>query len=474
MYHIFTATLLLSLFSPIAFAQLPYTIVDTDQIRCYDNRTEIVFPKSGQPFFGQDAQYTGNTPKYKDNRNGTISDLRTGLMWTKDPGKKVTWGTAMQNAKKCKVGGYSDWRLPTVKELYSLILFSGNDFDPQSQQNLNAMQPFIDRSYFNFSYGDTSKNERSIDSQFATSTIYKSTTMQGNKTMFGVNFADGRIKGYPVGATRPGRGEKTYYALFVRGNTQYGKNRFKANNDGTVTDFATGLTWMQVDSGHLRAGKRRDGKLNWQEALAWSENLTYAGKSDWRLPNAKELQSLVDYERSPDTTRSAAIDPLFKVTPIKNGAGVKDYPYYWSSTSHCRDIGAQAAVYVAFGRATGWMTNRQTGKKQLFDVHGAGAQRSDTKSGDASKIPYGRGPQGDVVRIDNFVRCVRGGAAEPCSVGPKLEPVPQQQRRSSGTNSQPPQHPRHPMPPRCFGMGRRPPRRSWSNSRRGPRARRLQ
>ncbi|MCK7477912.1 MAG: DUF1566 domain-containing protein [Candidatus Moduliflexus flocculans] len=52
--------------------------------------------------------------------------------------------------------------------------------------------------------------------------------------------------------------------------------------------------------------------LNWQEALAWvqaknAEN--YLGHDDWRLPNAKELQSIVDYTRSPDTTSSAAIDP---------------------------------------------------------------------------------------------------------------------------------------------------------------------
>ena len=44
----------------------------------------------------------------------------------------------------------------------------------------------------------------------------------------------------------------------------------------------------------------------------------------------------------------------------------------------------------------------------LLDVHGAGAQRSDPKSGDAADYAGGHGPQGDVVRIDNYVRCVRG------------------------------------------------------------------
>ena len=43
----------------------------------------------------------------------------------------------------------------------------------------------------------------------------------------------------------------------------------------------------------------------------------------------------------------------------------------------------------------------------LFDVHGAGAQRSDPKSGDPADYPYGHGPQGDVIRIFNYVRAVR-------------------------------------------------------------------
>ncbi|NIP28031.1 MAG: DUF1566 domain-containing protein, partial [Phycisphaerae bacterium] len=186
-----------------------------------------------------------------------------------------------------------------IKELYSLILFSGTDPDPMSRDSVRQ-KPFIDRQYFNFQYGRPERGERVIDSQFATSTKYVSTTMRGDETMFGVNFADGRIKGY--GIRNPRGGEKKFYVLYVRSNKDYGKNDFKDNGDGTVTDKATGLMWMKVDSGKLKAGKNKDGKLNWQEALNWAENLKYAGYSDWRLPNVKELQSIVDYTRSPATT----------------------------------------------------------------------------------------------------------------------------------------------------------------------------
>jgi hypothetical protein len=127
----------------------------------------------------------------------------------------------------------------------------------------------------------------------------------------------------------------------------------------------------------------------------------YLGYSDWRLPNAKELQSIVDYTRSPDTTNSAAIDPLFTVTAITDEADGTNYPFYWTGTTHASITrSGDAAVYIAFGEAFGYMNS-------WVDVHGAGAQRSDPKSGDPDDYPEGRGPQGDAIRINNFVRCVR-------------------------------------------------------------------
>lgn len=91
---------------------------------------------------------------------------------------------------------------------------------------------------------------------------------------------------------------------------------------------------------------------------------------------------------------SAAISPDFHCTGITNEAGEADYPSYWSNTTHAnrtRLSGSQAA-YVSFGRAMGYMN-------QFVDVHGAGAQRSDPKVGNPAEYPYGRGPQGNAIRI---------------------------------------------------------------------------
>ncbi len=379
-----------------------YIIVDTGQQKCYNNSSEIASPQPGQSFYGQDAQFNVNQPHYLDNGDGTITDLVTGLMWQKAVGAKMSFGEALAGADTFSLAGYDDWRLPSIKELYSLILFSGIDPSGWNGTNADLLTPFIDTNYFEFEYGDVSSGERIIDAQYASATKYVGTTMMGAETMFGVNFADGRIKGYPTGPM-PGQTEgKKFFVKYVRGNPDYGVNKFQDNGDGTVTDLATGLSWQRNDS---------QTALSWEEALSLvqqknSEN--YLGYSDWRLPNAKELQSIVDYSRSPSTTQSAAINPIFNCSTITDEGGETNYPFYWTSSTHTNMMNGMNAVYVCFGEALGWMRD-PLGNYQLLDVHGAGAQRSDPKQGDPANWPYGHGPQGDVIRIYNYVRLVRGG-----------------------------------------------------------------
>lgn len=373
-----------------------YPIVDTNQTYCFSDSDVI---PCGQSFIGQDAQYAGLQPAYQDNGDGTVTDLNTGLMWIRDAGAKTTYAEATALLQTYSFAGYDDWRLPTIKELYSLALFSGVDASATNSSAVDGLVPFIDTHFFTFLYGDETGSARVIDAQWLSSTVYDSTVMNGQRCFFGFNFADGRIKCYPL---QPG-GNAGYFAQFVRGGDGYGENAFVDNGDGTITDQATGLTWMQNDNG---AG------TVWGEALSYCESLTLGGHDDWRLPNIKELQSIVDYERSPDVTNSPAIDPLFNTSTITNEAGQTDYPFFWSSTtliSYPNHV--SAATYISFGRALGYM--EQFGG--WVDVHGAGAQRSDQKTTLSESYPQGRGPQGDAVRSDNYVRCVRGGVALPSS-----------------------------------------------------------
>ena len=91
-------TILMACFSSYTLAGQTYPVVDTGQIRCYNNRTEIEYPKAGKHFFGQDAHYNGLQSTYRNNEDGTITDRNTGLMWTQDPGRKKTYEQAVAGA----------------------------------------------------------------------------------------------------------------------------------------------------------------------------------------------------------------------------------------------------------------------------------------------------------------------------------------------------------------------------------------
>jgi len=173
------------------------------------------------------------------------------------------------------------------------------------------------------------------------------------------------------------------------------------NGDGTVSDLVTGLMSQQTPGE----------KLTWDEARTEAASADLAGYSDWRLPTIKELQSLVDYTRSPVTSGIPAIDPVFITSLLDDG----EVPNYWTSTTHM-DGPARGdyAVYVTFGRGLGWMESPPgSGDYALLDVHGAGTQRSDPKTGDPDNYPLGHGPQGDVIRIFNFVRALRDAETSP-------------------------------------------------------------
>ncbi len=433
-----------------------YKIVDTGQSKFFDDKQEIAAPSKGEPFYGQDATHMGNPASYTDNGNGTITDNVTGLMWQKGF-EVMSYPEAMEAIKKFKLAGHKDWRIPSIKEAYSLILFSGSDVSPQLSAGSDSPgTPFININFFDFKYG--ANGNRTIDSQLLTSSLYVGSTEREN-LLFGVNFADGRIKGYGL---KFGNQDKPFMVRFVRG-AEYGINDFADNGNGTISDKATELMWSREDSKKA---------MNWQEALAYAEEMNaqkYLGHSDWRVPNAKELQSIVDYSRSPLSSASPAIDPIFEVSPIKDESGADDFPFYWSSTTHENSGGSTggAGIYVAFGRSLGNMSNMQMmpqqggnnrqqggqrssqgqgqrpegqqqrpqqrqgqqqrpegqrtqqgqGQQQRssnnnsapnwIDVHGAGSQRSDPKSGDPSIYANGHGPQGDVIRIYNYVRLVR-------------------------------------------------------------------
>ncbi|MBU1610951.1 MAG: DUF1566 domain-containing protein [Proteobacteria bacterium] len=338
---------------------------DTGQEYCFDSSKVISCPEPGDAYYGQDAQYAGIARSYTDHGDGSVSDNNTGLTWEKaHHEERIRQVDAVKYCNGLNLGGHDDWRLPSIKELYSIVTFDG-------AQGLKA---YLDTKYFDIAPpASLDANDRFASThspqmmgQTTSSTIYKGNLWgRGQESSFFMNFLDGRIKCAPTGG---GMGQ--LYRC-VRG-PEYGRNDFMDNGDGTVTDRTTGFDWQQADDGQTR---------DWPEALAYCEDLTLAGHDDWRLPNAKELQYILDYTRIPATPKEfTQTDP----------AG-----WYWTSTTLGDSI--SQAIYICFGKGIA---------SDGTDVHGAGAQRSDPKT-TAQKRSGQQGGQQDDVRVDNLVRCVR-------------------------------------------------------------------
>jgi len=101
------------------------SLPDTGQTKCYDNAGNEInpCPSPGQSFYGQDGNYTCNPHSYTLLAGGImVQDNVTGLIWQKDtaPGT-YNWDHAVSYCENLILGGYSDWRLPTIKELTTIV-----------------------------------------------------------------------------------------------------------------------------------------------------------------------------------------------------------------------------------------------------------------------------------------------------------------------------------------------------------------
>ena len=100
---------------------------------------------------------------------------------------------------------------------------------------------------------------------------------------------------------------------------------FTINNDGTVTDPTTGLTWMRCAMGQTWNGTTCTGTAStytYDQANALTGTVTFAGQSDWRLPNIRELQTIMNLSAYGPSIDSTAF-PNFPNAPSN---------YFWSGS----------------------------------------------------------------------------------------------------------------------------------------------
>lgn len=375
---------------------ITYPVVDTMQDKCFDLLgDEVACPAKGEDLFGQDAQYSRVEASYTAQGDGTVLDNNTGLVWEKSPqDDRLQYGEALSYCSALELGGRDNWRVPSIKELYSLADNRGELLKPEEGEPT----PYIDTEYFDFSYP---KGHMAFAGQYWSSTLYVKGPVQNghNQAAFGFNFADGHIKAYGTGldfytgaaATggltgEDGKAPGNYVRCVSGQEDVYGMNAFSDNGDGTVSDRATGLMWQKADDGTRR---------EWKEALAYCEALDLGGYDDWRLPTSKALQSIVDYKR----TSFPAIDTsVFTITEDNETLD------FWTSTTF-GDWKNYANV-IAFGKAL----SKAGDQTEYSDWHGAGAQRSSIKTivgQETTEDTTCSVNACDYNRSDNLVRCVR-------------------------------------------------------------------
>jgi hypothetical protein len=285
---------------------------DTGQTTCYNDLGQVVTCPSPENPLAQDGSYLMNPPSFTINTDGSATDNNTNLMWQReDDNITRTWYEALNYCENLTLGGYTDWRLPTRHELFSIVDFG-------------RYAPSINLSNFPItktdSYWTSSSNQYyPDDAWYVFFGKYRTTTCC-------VGGYCGDWDNYEGVRASYSSKSSSYYVRCVRGK-EFSSGAFLDNGDDTITDLATGLMWQQGSSGSMR----------WTGALAYCEGLTLGGYSDWRLPNIKELESL---------SKEGVTSVFFPKAPCDSID-----PFYWSSTSikdiNCGLFWAQTLAYIA-------------------------------------------------------------------------------------------------------------------------------
>ncbi|WP_338033061.1 DUF1566 domain-containing protein [Leptospira alstonii] len=210
--------------------------------------------------------------------------------------------------------GKTDWRIPTIRELSSLINGSG-------------AIPYIDAAAF--------PNTNSLITY-----ISNTTRVPLPGQVFTTDFANGS-QAFSVGKA------VVRYLRCVSGNSipapSFVDNSFlppPAVATDTVFDQNTGLLWQKCAAGLIGAGcvVGVANTITWAAALNYCDILNFAGRTDWRLPNANEMMSIVDY--------SAAAAPfIFGTFPNTPVAATP----FWTSTTGSGVLLARVFGFYAAG-----------------------------------------------------------------------------------------------------------------------------
>ncbi len=168
---------------------------------------------------------------------------------------------------------------------------------------------------------------------------------------------------------------------------------FTDNGDGTVTHKITGLTWKRCSEGKTWSGGTCTGTAtNYSGYAATGFSATFAGKSDWRWPTVRELQSITEVE---------AASPSINTTVFPNAEAM----FFWSSTEV---VGNSAnAYYVVFSTGATGAVSKQ-GNFNVRLVRGVPSALTSTNRPDTDYVDNGDGTVTHIPTMLTWKRCAEG------------------------------------------------------------------
>jgi hypothetical protein len=259
---------------------------------------------------------TSSVLPYTNNGDGTVTDPRTGLTWMRcalgqtwtgsscsGTASTYTWTQAVALTGTLNIAGKSDWRLPNVRELQSII-------------DRSTYSPAIHVGAF--------PNTPSNGFFWSASTYTYSTDYRTSRWY--VNFDNG-VTTYSQSGNFHVRLVRSGQSLGILNLARPTADYFD-HGDGTTTHTPSGLMWKRCAEGLSWSGSTCTGSANrYNGADVQGLSSVFAGKNDWRLPSEEELISLVDY--TIDNNYSSAINTtLFPLSP---------WDWFWSASFYKPD-----------------------------------------------------------------------------------------------------------------------------------------
>jgi hypothetical protein len=276
-----------------------------------------------------------------EEQDEVVLDKKTGLIWTKNASLSdfpMTWNEALSFIKDLnhsELYGYSDWRLPNRKELFTII--DHETINP----SLPPFHPFVKvfTSYYWTSTSCARLPDQAWYIHLGGARVFKG-MKYGSYMVWPVRISENHSKGQVFQTGQQNCFNESGIVIDCHNTGQdgefqsglrFGRNRF-IEDTHFITDNATDLTWLKNANLY---NDTADWKTAFDLVLQMNRDGKY-GHNDWRVPNIVELESLTDMGRH---SPALPVDHLF--------IDVQDF--YWSSTTSAYDTNYAWVLYMIDG-----------------------------------------------------------------------------------------------------------------------------